>query len=497
MRRGSGRKVGLWALLCLASPWAGCRAEVALPAAVDLRPAVKVGRDEVSRYLAFKFYRRYCGALQAREKRNPSETETRRWWDTFVAQQVIISHLEAQGYERRPDVRAAVDTMERHMLGLLGAAAETAAPSFSDADWAGAYSALGIRVDFICAEFPDASIGNRLLGTDFDSLPLRDQTERIMGAEGREGTTLFEGARMWPYSPLVQISERIATAQAGPWLRISEPGDPTLYLLRLRNRYERDPGWTGPGREAFGKEWRYVAQATAALRRRRRLLHQAAFAVDLHLAQRLCDATAGHMTDHMQIPAAAIGPIADRALCAYNLSTHRQVVSVADFARYYNAQYLRSAIRNNTEVAELARDLAMEAFNVEIARARAFDRTPQFVQDRLGFRRAQMLAAYERESLLPALEISASGLGAEAARLYGMAADDATRRRLMAQPALESAERELARKLPEWSQIAVVLTVNDLIGTSPGSKTGANAFRENSANSLADRSIKTQTWRGK
>ncbi len=114
---------------------------------------LKVGSVEVSRYAVEKNLTRFLRAGNGQGA--PASDATRRWFETYLAHQVVIAAALEQGYAQRPEVVQMVDRMERHML----AQSEPAIIPPTEAELQAAYEGIPLPPDGHKPAFSDMRPG--------------------------------------------------------------------------------------------------------------------------------------------------------------------------------------------------------------------------------------------------------------------------------------------------------------------------------------------------
>ena len=100
--------------LCLSLPIVtGCL----LRASIDDRIVLKIGPLEVSEYVVQKRFKPFREGLPSGDADNTERISD--WFEDFLVNQVITAKAVSERYATRPDVVAAVDRMERHMLSAV------------------------------------------------------------------------------------------------------------------------------------------------------------------------------------------------------------------------------------------------------------------------------------------------------------------------------------------------------------------------------------------
>lgn len=403
-RGGSAIVFAFAVLSCL--PAVGC-AEPATPP-IDQRPELEVGAYRVSRYLFDKYFQRFADGLRARQHRPVSAAETEAWLDLFVAQQIIIAHEESAGLAARPEVVATVAHMERNMLtqvtGPFYAALLDREPPLTEAGLKALYEKAACAIEGVVARFPDGPGAEKLLGADFDGISTGEQTQRIMQCRDREGVGLADNAFSWPFLPFSEIGEVIESAPIGRWIRHHEP-DFGEYFILVRNRKTRPGGDWSEARNGFRSWVMQMRQLILRQQRQVRLLKAAGFSFDPSAAGPLLDHCRDFMTGRCEIPVIPGQALADRPLFSCRMGAEVKRIMVEEFRRHYNDQYVRTPLREMSDLRRQAEDMALEELDYRAARAGGFDRTPRFAEDRFGFAGFQVLDLFERETLAPEINV--------------------------------------------------------------------------------------------
>lgn len=131
-----------WPLLLLAaffcvlsSPGAPTATEPSTPE-VNTDCVLAIGEAKISTYAVEKNLQRYRSGYQSQAA--ATDDELRKWFELYLARQVIIAEALAQNYDKRAEVIEIVDTMERHMLAQV----ETEVQPPSEAELRAVYDKL-------------------------------------------------------------------------------------------------------------------------------------------------------------------------------------------------------------------------------------------------------------------------------------------------------------------------------------------------------------------
>jgi hypothetical protein len=373
---------------------------------VDRRIVLTIGPLELSAYAVEKNVNRFRGTGGRRPAR--SVEEVRDWFRLFLAQQVVIAKAQEEGYLERPEVMAMVDRMAAHML------TQTEGPFYETLygreptreELAALYARTAEVRDAVVARFRDAKEMDAALGEDFRVQPPEEKLARLARLGERDSAAVREGALTWPYDPFAEIGDALEKLQAGEWLD-GEPGLEGYYVAHVRTVEQRTLPDFATAADNFSRFARMAQKFRVQRERRARLLREAEFAFDREIAERLvAGLRAKRASETGGISSEAVAEIADDALFSFAIAGERRVVSVAEFATHFNQRFVRRLTLEIDAIEGNAREMAMVALDLIEAKARGIDREPQFAEDRKNFLNYQALDWFEKERLLPDIEIA-------------------------------------------------------------------------------------------
>jgi hypothetical protein len=380
----------------------------------DGNPAIVVGSHRVSRYLIDKYHKRFVLSWQSQNIRLPTAAESRDWLDHFIAQQIVIAHAISLGYEERPAVKHMVARMERHMLARFSGALhpESPAPMRTEEDLRAMFLDSARIVDAIITRFNDKNALYHSLGMDFDKQPAEEQMKRVMQAMKRNNTEGVAEQLGWPYQPFGEIAPIISRTEAGSW-QMHHDSDWGVYVILVRATRTRPLPDFERSRPVFEKIVHELDRQTALKRSHLAQLRYAELAVnDTGCAQFLayCQDQPADAALLPELPSS----LSSLVLFSYSNARETIQVNAESFRRSINDQMLRQVPRTIAALRQTVEQHVVEERQLTLARRDGRDSTPRFVQDRKGFSGLQVLDLFEREVLVPKIEITAD----EIARFY-------------------------------------------------------------------------------
>ena len=397
-------------LLYLFSVFAGHGTNVpeAAPLVVDQRAALDMGSHHVSNYLVDKYYTRFAAGVRQEKHRTASAAESKAWFEQFVAKQVVIAYAISLGYLCRPEVAGNVARMERHMLtqaaGPFYEQLYKQLPPVSDTTIKSLYTHMFDEVDGIVARFNDDAVAVVSLGGDFDERTADEQTLRILKCRVRDDVEVMDGQMSWPFRPFSEIADVLRTAPSGRWFKHREPSFGTFYIF-IRGVKPKPAANFSSDEKGFRMYVQLIQQEIFQRRRRYELLASAAFALDGPIANRMLVACQDLVPAENQIPETPVKAFAAEQLFCYRVGQETTIVTVEAYRRHFNELYIRQLPHAMADLRRTAEDMAVEDLDFRAARAQGIDRTPQFIEDRLGFAGFQALDLFEQEVLVPKLGI--------------------------------------------------------------------------------------------
>lgn len=179
----------------------------------------------------------------------------------------------------------------------------------------------------------------------------------------------------------------------------------------LRAAYDRIPLPTSRPKPSF-EEQRPLLENTLRqeLRRaaKRTQFEQAIQAVRLEIAHDIAERLFRRIQLGPPTPTiseALVAPMAGERLAAYCIGDEPVILTVNDWRNRFNALFVRELPTTATQLEAGIRDLVVAEYVAREARRHGLDREPRFVEDRRNFVYYQALDLFEREQLLPQIEI--------------------------------------------------------------------------------------------
>lgn len=285
------------------------------PAGIRSDLVLRVGAAEISRYAVDKNLTRF--RRTGRDGRAPEEAEVSRWFELYLARQVMIAEALRQGYGERPEVVAMVETMARQILAQAT----------------------------LTAESPTAAE----LQAAYDRSP----------APARGDKASFEQLR------------------------------PAL-----------EQAWVQQHRQAQQQALR--AQA----------LQAANLAINADTAGKLVERIRAGAPGSAKIPEELIAPLADEVLATYRLGDETVSLTVRGWREHFNRLFVRTPVTDARILEAGVQDRIVADFAYRDALRRGLDQGEQFIEDRRNFRYYQALELFEKEHLLPRIEIAPAEMAA-------------------------------------------------------------------------------------
>lgn len=404
---GGKRVYLLWLFLFLGGSITG-RADGAADVrdSLDTSIVLQVGANNVSRYGIDKNLAR----SGLRSDSGPSIAEAKqRWFELFLAKQVVIAEALALGYDQRPEVAQLVETMERHMLSQSRDPAFVAGRSVepvSEDRLRQIYYQLQIVATVVGVRLSNAE-WNAWKGEKWSGFSSAEKLQRLTDL-GRSATDFYRGPLPWPYQPFPEVENELKTAAAESWIEHTERDTTTvIYIVSVDNKnlptFEKRP----PHFDTFARE---QLQQNAVRARHSALLAGAAVQLDRDMGAKLAKILAALPPQTPEISREAVESLRSGSLAVYQRGHDTVVVTVEDWRAAYNRQFVRRLPRTLQALFENVRALIAADLDVVEARKQGADQTPQFVEDRRNFLHYQALDLFEKEKLLPRIPVSEDNL---------------------------------------------------------------------------------------
>jgi hypothetical protein len=377
------------------------------PQQIDERIILRVGSNEVSRYILDKYYGRFADAERQKDAGGPTREAKRRWLELFLAQQVIIAHAAAQGYSDHPDVQRIVSSVERYMLtqpeGPFYQLLYDPAP-ISEVRQAQLYAERSMFRQISIVHFKRETDASVLFADGFDALPPEEKRRRLACARDDANATFYDGPMAWPFEPYCEIADFLRTTSAGEWFehRADLLG---LYLGFVEAVETRPLPSTTEDKVQFVSLIREIDKRTFRRQRRAELLAASDLQINERTLTRLSEKLKILPPDTSQIPTDLIAPFGGMPLFEYLLGSRRITVTVGDYGQHFGNMILRRFPGTLPLLRLGIEDMVVEALDFQAAMAQGVSKTPQFSHDRRGFLGLQMLDTFEKEVLRPTIHV--------------------------------------------------------------------------------------------
>jgi hypothetical protein len=373
--------------------------------AAEPKIVLQIGPNAVSQYAVEKNFAR---SQQQRPGNDGMPADAaQRWFELFLAKQVVIAEALAQGYDKRPEVTRIVETMERNMLSKENAPPDPATllgESIPEEQLREIYKHTGVIPDVVGARL-SISKAKELMGEKWSKASSPEKIEQLKAlAEPASDCILYQGLLPWPREPFQEIENDLAAATADTWLEHKTP-EATI-LVYIRSVQKRDlPPFEGQ-RTQFEKFVRLRQQQNTQRDRRAALLRAANTQVYGDVCAKLAESLKLLPPKIVDIPQSAIAAFAGEVLAKYQRDNEGVTITVEAWRDHYNHQILRRLPRVPMAVQENVQDMIGVDLAVTEARKQKLDQTPQFVEDRLNYLHYQALDLFEKEHLLPKIVVS-------------------------------------------------------------------------------------------
>jgi hypothetical protein len=443
---------------------------------VDISPAFRVGRIEISRYALEKNRRRFVQATSEQEGRPPTAAELEHWQKLFRRQQVLLADADAAGYFARPEIARLVTAAERYMLTqpngpYYASMYRRAEPDEKRLRSIDALTRKIVRGLGVC--FDTTADARAALGPDFDSLPDDEKRARVRRARNNPRAIFREGEMTWPCEPFPAAAEAILALGTGEILRQEHGAGGVLYFFAQETTVQPAAAFAAI-RESLAAFVRECDRRQVQREHGTSALSSARFSWDAHIAARVFEQGHGHVLPEGRLDTTALSSLVAETLGRYVLRDGTAVaISVGDWVTWFNAQFLRALPGSTRQVGDLVASMALQELDFHAARAAGLDRTPRFTEDRKNFTRNQVLDAYEREKIAPLIHITDAAVEADYAtrRAQFRRVIRVHARQLVFADTAAAADYLACRQAPEGaggaSPVAPPLRENEIIVTRP------------------------------
>ena len=377
----------------------------AADSAIDHTVALQIGPNKVSQYVVAKNFARFNQSRQGDGER--SKDAASRWFELFLAKQVIIAEAIDQGFDKRAEVLRVVEAMERNILSKEYSPPDPALLSkyaVIEEQLQKMYQHSGIVPSVVGARL-SSSKAKLLTEESWIKSSTSKKIERLKALAGpADDCLLHEGPLPWPREPFEEIASNLAAATADSWIERKTP-DGTI-LVYVRSIQTRSLPPFESQREQFGKFVQMREQQRIQRNQRAARLRAAGAQVDGGICVKLAEAIKALPPKIMEVPSSATEGLSNEVLASYASDNQRITVTVEAWRNHFNDQFIRRfpripmAVKENVE-AMIAVDLA-----VREAREQKRDQAPQFVEDRRNFLHHQALELFEKEQLTPKIRVS-------------------------------------------------------------------------------------------
>jgi hypothetical protein len=396
------------AALCIAAAAApSCHCDAAAGASFGGAIALTIGSLEVSEACVNMNFRKFV-------KTNPSTLNADQihvWVQGFVQRQIVTAEAINEGYGQRPEVAAALQQMEEHMLTdsdgplyrmLLR---ENLKPCSPDEVYARQETTYQMELMGVPISAPVHAMVSRLIGS---SAPGADA--RVADQMRRSGQVEYlQGPFVWPFDPGEAASEAICNAPVGRWQTIDDRDYTVLFRVASKGTTPRPP------REKVEGVLERIANHCALqdLRHRREsdLLTLGSLGFDWDAAEAIVvNLRAAKPEAASELTPKMLGLLADRPVAHLEGQEGRQVVTIADFAQYYNSLFIRKLPERAIDIYDFVKDILMFRRDLREARRLGLDTRRDFVEHKENYRNELILNLYEKEQVRPKLGVGSGAV---------------------------------------------------------------------------------------
>ena len=378
------------------------------PSDVDTCESLAIGPFSVTAYRVEKNYRRYVDSVWKPGREMCTPEEIRMWFAHFLTQQVIIAEARRQGYGERKEVLAEVGRMEWHMLsqpeGPLYEQLYAGIPA-ADFDPGVFYENSKTLYDVQILRLPKyAPVAATVDLHPADGSPA-DRARWVAVVRESGQAECFEGQIAWPFEPFEELVPVLEKAGPGPWQEIVTSDAILFFQVREIRAAPRPP--LEVIKPVIAQIARHHAERQVQLARRGQMLQAVQFSFDWAAAEKVLGCLKETKPDPLQPLSPGMFPDQQTAsLGSFRQNDSLQVVTTADYVRYYNDLYLRRIPVTTLDIYSDVQALVVARLDCAEARAKGLAEQSKFREDRENYRNYLALDAFEKERLRPKLNVT-------------------------------------------------------------------------------------------
>ena len=195
---------------------------------------------------------------------------------------------------------------------------------------------------------------------------------------------------------------------------LTSPLGPLYELLALERRslqgsHNRDLGMDSVSQDGFPDV--VLNERDVVLSERRKwVLNEVQFVVDLDVAKRVLNLIHSHPTNEVKIACLNFDGMDDLLLAKCFIKGEYIRYNVWDWIAYFNNSYIRSYPVSVAEMVASIETFVVQEYDLDEARRRRLDKSLRFLQNKDFFRNQLVLDVFEREILVPEITIGADDI---------------------------------------------------------------------------------------
>lgn len=361
---------------------------------IDTSDALVVGAHHVSRYLAAKYFGRFFESACLREGHAPSPGEIAAWWRGYIAKHIVIACAQDAGFRQNPEVSEAVRGMEEQVLtqasGPYYRVLCDAHPDLREMVEKTAALCGSSEMHCIVERFSDPMAEPRLLGSGFRSYGRLTQDRLLIRCIGDSGVDRLDANLRWPFRPVPELQETIATTPLGVWTRADLPLGVYYVMVLSRRTQAKLPG----------PEPREIAAALSEMvfeRHHLEVIQDLGFTLSDAGARALLAICLQVPRFQLRFPASLLSGLRATTLYRCTAGPAVRTVTIGDYCDRFNRSVIRELPRDWNAMRRSAEDMAVAESDLAAARSLGIDRTAQFREDRKGYADLVALALFEKQ----------------------------------------------------------------------------------------------------
>gem|GEM_PF-4646983 len=366
---------------------------------------LQIGRYDVSRLALDLSFKRFSSSASSRGL-PPDTRAVQEWFKSYLERQVLIAKAISDGYDRRPEVTAAVEGMSEYMLtqadGALYKSLSAERPITAES-LRELYDTHGRLIHVAAARVPDET-ATFLAAPEWRNASTEHKLQQLRELADRDSLVLLrDGEFGWPYEPFLELEAQLRSPKPDTWIERKTFGCTTVAYI-----YSVHTAPQAPFEQAEKSFRPYVEHQQRRLIRKERedhFLSQVSFVPHRPVIDQLSSILRQLPSASAEVSRGMIESISNESLASYKDSQAIEV-TVDQWRTFYNHQLLRSLPRTPGEIDQSIRDLVTSRFDLRDARRLGLDQTDQFTESRLAFLHNQAVDLFEREKLLPAITVS-------------------------------------------------------------------------------------------